>query len=186
MPSKFKITDQSGAYFLTFTIIGWVDLFTRKAYRDIVIDSLVYCQKNKGLNLFAYVIMSNHIHLLAQSEKEDLSGFVRDFKSFTSKKFIEVFNSNKESRRDWIHLVFNYHGKTKEGQDYQIWDRTNHPVHIFSDKFLSQKINYIHNNPVKNGLVANPEDYLYSSARNYANTDSVIDVITLPLPWKTY
>ena len=92
MSTGYKIHDKDGAYFLTFQIVGWVDLFSRQEYRDIVIESLKYCQKEKGLNLFAYVIMSNHIHLLAQSEVGNLSGFIRDFKNFTSKRFIDSIN----------------------------------------------------------------------------------------------
>ncbi|MEN8122608.1 MAG: hypothetical protein ABFS35_19860 [Bacteroidota bacterium] len=61
MSTGYKISEKEGAYFLTFQIVGWVDIFTRKTYRDIAIESLIYCQKNKGLEVFAYVIMSNHI-----------------------------------------------------------------------------------------------------------------------------
>jgi putative transposase len=73
MSTGYKIHEKDGVYFLTFQIVGWVDLFTLRDYRDVVIDSFKFCQQNKGLNLFAYVIMSNHIHLLAQSELGDLS-----------------------------------------------------------------------------------------------------------------
>jgi len=186
MSSGYRISDQSKTYFLTFQIVGWVDLFTRKIYRDIVIDSLKYCQKNKGLNLFAYVIMSNHMHLLAQSENNDLSGFIRDFKRFTSTQFIDFIENGSESRRDWLRIVFAYHGLLKSKQDNQIWTHENHAEMIYSQKFIEQKVNYIHNNPVKSGIVVKPEDYLYSSARNYADLESVIDVIKVDFIWKTY
>ncbi|MDY0344289.1 MAG: transposase [Lentimicrobium sp.] len=186
MSTAYKILEKEGAYFLTFQIVGWVDLFTRKVYRDIVIESFKHCQANKSLHLFAYIIMSNHIHLLAQSGKGDLSGFIRDFKSFTAKRFLIEMNKNTESRRDWMKLVFQYHAKIKEGQDFQIWTHENHPEHIYSQKFITQKINYIHNNPVKSGLVTQPEDYLYSSARNYADLEAVIDVILLDLGVKYF
>jgi REP element-mobilizing transposase RayT len=97
MSTVYKIHEKDGAHFLTFQVVGWVDLFTRKDYRDVVIDSFKFCQQNKGLNLFAFVIMSNHIHLLAQSEVGDLSGFIRDFKRYTSKRFVEIMESGKES-----------------------------------------------------------------------------------------
>ncbi|HOP05345.1 MAG TPA: transposase [Tenuifilaceae bacterium] len=186
MSTGYKIDEKSGAYFLTFQVVGWVDLFTRKDYRDMVIESFKYCQKEKGLNIFAYVIMSNHIHLLAQSEKDDLSGFIRDFKSFTSKRFIEFINGGNESRSDWLKLVFEYHGKFKKKQTNQVWTHENHAGHIFSQKFIEQKVGYIHNNPVRSGIVVNPEDYLYSSARNYVGLDSVIDIIEIDFRWKTY
>ena len=186
MSTAYKIQDKEGAYFLTFQIVGWVDIFTRKIYKDFVIDSLKYCQENKGLQLFAYVIMSNHIHLVSRSEKGDLSGFIRDFKNFTSTKIIEILNNGIESRKDWMKMVFEYHGKFKKKQHYQIWTNDNHSEILYSPQFITQKIDYIHNNPVRAGIVSNPEDYLYSSARNYAKLDSLIDVICLDLQWKTY
>ena len=85
--NNYKIAKGEDIYFLTFTIVGWVDIFTRKIYRDIVLESFRYCQENKGLDLFAYVIMSNHIHLIARSRDGDLSAVVRDFKRYTSQKF---------------------------------------------------------------------------------------------------
>jgi len=185
MSSGYKISEKEGAYFLTFQIVGWVDIFTRKAYRDIVIDSLKFCQKNKSLNIFAYVIMSNHVHIIAQSGNGNLSGFIRDFKSFTGKQFMIEIMKSSESRKDWMKRVFEYHGKFKTRQQYQFWTNSNHAVLIFSQKFIRQKVNYIHNNPVKNGLVEKPEDYLYSSARNYADKDALLDVIILNLGVKS-
>ncbi len=184
MSTAYKISED-GLYFLTFTIVGWVDLFTRKIYKDIVIDSLSFCQKNKGLNLFAYVIMSNHMHLLAQSESGDLSGIIRDFKNHTSRKFVEVLQDPCESRSEWMKLVFEFHGKFKNKQTNQIWIHENHAEHVYSQKFIEQKIDYIHNNPVRAGIVARAEDYLYSSASNYADMDSVLNVIRLEYNWKT-
>jgi REP element-mobilizing transposase RayT len=185
LSTGYKISDGQALYFLTFQIAGWVDIFTRRLYKDIVIDSLGYCQLNKGLNLFAYVIMSNHIHLLAQSETGDLSGIIRDFKNFTSRKFLEILNDGSESRRDWMKLVFEYHGKYKNKQTNQVWTHENHAEEIYSQKFIEQKVEYIHNNPVRAGIVVRPEDYLYSSARNYAELDYVLDVVKLDFLWKT-
>lgn len=185
MSTGYKISEKEGLYFLTFQIVGWVDIFTRKKYRDIVIESFQYCQQNKGLNLYAYVIMSNHIHLLAQSETGDLSGFIRDFKNHTSKKFLEIINEGVESRKDWMNIVFKFHGNFKQKQINQIWTHENHAELIYSQKFIEQKLNYIHYNPVRAGIVSNPEDYLYSSARNYAELDSFIDILRVDLKWKT-
>jgi REP element-mobilizing transposase RayT len=186
MATGYKLSEKEGLYYLTFQIVGWIDIFTRKIYKDIIIDNLKYCQQNKGLNLFAYVIMSNHIHLLAQSRHGDLIGFIRDFKSYTSKKMLEVINSDIESRKDWMTMVFEYHAKCKNKQDNQIWTHENHAELIYSQKFIEQKLNYIHENPVRSGFVTKAEDYFYSSARNYAEMENVIDVIKLDLKWKTY
>jgi len=106
MPTGYQIKDQSAAYFLTFQVVFWIDLFSRPIYRDIVIDSLKYCQNEKGLEIFAFVIMSNHIHIMARSRKNDLSGTIRDFKKYTSKKIIELIDLNGDSRKEWMLELF--------------------------------------------------------------------------------
>jgi len=182
MGFKYKIYDQSKAYFLTFTVVGWVDVFSRKRYKDIIIDSLKYCQQNKGLNIFAYVIMTNHIHLLVNSDNEDLSEFVRDFKKYTSKKIIESIKTEEESRREWMLNLFSFEAsKHTRNKNFQFRIQENHPIEVYSNKFIKQKVDYIHNNPVRAGIVEKPEDYLYSSARNYAEMESCLDVIKVNL-----
>ena len=94
---RYKIHNQKALHFLTLTTVGWIDVFTRATYKDILIDSLKHCTAKKGLILYAYVIMSNHVHLVAQatSETQTLSDIIRDFKSFTAKqikkKIMDVF-----------------------------------------------------------------------------------------------
>lgn len=87
MPTGYQIKEQNALHYITLQVVYWIDLFTRKTYRDIVIESLRYCQKEKGLEIYAYVIMSNHVHLVIKSETNDLSDILRDFKKYTSKKF---------------------------------------------------------------------------------------------------
>jgi len=77
MGQAYQIQDQILPYFLTFQVVGWADVFSRKVYSDIIIDSLKYCRGSKGLNLYAYVIMTNHVHAIMQSKIGDLSGMVR-------------------------------------------------------------------------------------------------------------
>ncbi|MCF8427350.1 MAG: transposase, partial [Bacteroidia bacterium] len=108
MTTGYQIKDQYAPYFLTFQIVQWADIFTRKIYRDIVIDSFKYCCENKGLEIYAYVIMSNHVHLIMRSILGNLSGTIRDMKKFTSKRIIEAVINGNESRRDWLLLVFEY------------------------------------------------------------------------------
>ena len=186
MSTAYRITEKEGAYFLTFQIVGWVDIFTRRCYRDVAVESLQYCQQHKGLLLYAYVIMSNHIHLLVQSAVGDLGGCIRDFKHYTARRFMEQIGGGLESRKEWMKMVFEFHGKLKAKQAYQIWTHENHAELIYSEKFIAQKINYIHENPIRSGIVAKAEDYLYSSARNYAELENVLDVTKLMLKWKTY
>lgn len=187
MSTGYQIKDQEAAYYLTLQIVHWADIFTRKIYRDIVIDSLKYFQENKGLEIYAYVVMSNHIHLLARGGNGNLSGILRDFKRHTSKKIIETVQGKEEIRREWLLMIFRYAArKHKRNKSYQVWTHENRAVEVFSNKFIEQKIDYIHNNPVVSGIVSNPEDYLYSSARNYAGLESVLDIIEITKSWKTY
>jgi len=111
MPTGYQIKDQSAAYYLTFQVVYWIDLFTRPVYRDVVIESLRYCQKEKGLELFAWVIMSNHIHILARSSNNDLSATIRDFKKYTSKAFVELISVSGESRKEWMLRLFAHAAK---------------------------------------------------------------------------
>ena len=124
-------------------------------------------------------------HILCKSNAGDLSGTIRDFKNFTSKNFIEVVDSDKESRKDWMKMVFKFHAKFKTGQNYQVWTHENHAEHIYSQKFIEQKIKYIHKNPVRAGIVKHPEEYVYSSACNYADEDGLLDVTIIDFLWKT-
>lgn len=92
MPQGYQIYYQSGLYYLTLQVIDWVDVFTRKTYRDIVLESLQYCHKEKGLHLYSYVIMSNHLHLLVMAEHSNLSDVIRDFKKFTASRILKMIN----------------------------------------------------------------------------------------------
>jgi len=184
MGFKYKIFDQSKAYYLTFTVVGWIDVFSRKIYRDIFIESLRYCQQNKGLNIYAYVIVTNHVHLLASCENDNLSDVIRDLKKFTSKKIIDAIQTEAESRRNWMMNLFSFEAKNHtRNKNYQFWIQENHPEEIYSNKFITQKVQYIHNNPIRAGIVEHPENYLYSSARNYAEMNSLLDVIKVDLSY---
>jgi|SRR5690554_1872547 len=180
MSTGYKIENQFGVYYLTLTIVDWVDLFTRKEYKDIIIESLNYCITYKKLLIYSYVIMSNHVHLILQASGEiPLSDIIRDFKKYTSKIFLETIHSTEESRKAWILHRFKYNAiHHKRNIDFQIWIHNNHAVEIRSHKFFSQKQNYIHSNPVKAGYVDFPEDYVYSSAYELAGRGDKL-VITI-------
>ena len=187
MTTGYQIKDQDALYFLTFQIVDWIDVFTRKYYRDIIIDSFKYAMDNKGFQIFAYVIMSNHIHLIAHSSLGCLSANIRDIKKFTSKRIIEAISEIRESRKDWMINRFKFNASQRKGnKEYQVWTHENHAVWLYSNEFFREKIVYIHNNPVKAGIVEKPEDYIYSSARNYASLDAPIDITLLVLPVNTY
>ena len=181
MSTGYKIEEQGGLHFVTFQIVKWIDIFTRKIYRDIVIDSLRFCQTNKSLEIYAFVVMSNHLHLLLRSEKSELSNTIKEFKSFTAKQILKAIDTEPESRREWMLNLFEFSAKQhKRNEKYQIWTHENHAEIVYGNQFMDSKINYIHENPVRAGLVENAEDYLYSSARNYADLEGVLDVIIVP------
>jgi REP element-mobilizing transposase RayT len=183
MSEGYKIRDQARAHFLTFTVTDWVDIFSRKIYRDIVIDSMKYCQKEKGLLLFGYVIMSNHIHLIAQSNDGHLSDLVRDMKKYIARKIINAIQEEPESRRDWILKRFAFAAQgTNANESYKFWQSGNHPEEIVTEKFFWIKLNYIHLNVVRAGIVNNASDYIYCSASNYTKNKGIIDVQLVSSP----
>ena len=160
MPTGYKIAGQDQLYYLTLQVVYWVDLFTRKSYRDLLIENLAFCQKNKSLEICGYAIMSNHIHLLAKSNTGNLSNTIRDFKSYTSKELLKLIKEPIESHREWILKIFkDAASRHKRNSEYQLWTHENHAEHIYSNQFISQKIKYIHENPVVAGIVLRAEDY---------------------------
>ena len=173
----YQIQDQSKAHFITATVVDWVDVFSRKNYRDIIIESLDYCIKNKGMILYGYVIMTNHIHLIIQSENGTLSDLIRDFKKFTAKTILEAIATEPESRKDWMLKRFEFACKShSRNEKYQFWKYGSHPEEIFTEKFLWQKLDYIHLNPVRVGFVEVASHYLYSSASNYVNGNGILKI----------
>jgi len=154
MPSRRVASDlNSGTYYLTLTIQRWYYLFDRYNRWQILADSLRYCQENKGLELNGYVFMLNHIHLIVTSP--DMAGFLRDFKRFTSVKFKE----NLETTEPRVLQLF-----VDDKGKYQFWQNTNAPKKIENPKFYRQKLNYIHQNPVRKCYVADEAHWIWSSA----------------------
>ncbi len=177
MEKAYQIHNQSAVYFLTFQVVGWIDVFSRQCYRDLIIENLQYSKENKGLCLHAYVIMTNHIHLIVSHKYENLSGWVRDFKKYTAKEIFKMMEEVNESRRDWFKVIFSYHGKyNKRNQVRQFWTHENHAVELYNNDLIDTRVEYIHQNPVRAGWVQYAEDYLYSSARNLAELDVVIEI----------
>ncbi|MDH7461608.1 transposase [Chitinophagaceae bacterium 26-R-25] len=175
----FRIRDQFATHFLTFTVEGWIDIFSRQRYRDIILESFKFCIAKKGLRLHAYVIMSNHVHVIWTATEKSLSDIMRDFKTFTSKEILRSIadKGQVESRRDWLLYMFEFFGKRTNANDkYKLWSGNNHPEIIYSVDFMRTKLDYIHNNPVRAGIVQNPSDYLYSSASNYEGKSGLIEM----------
>ena len=173
----FVIRDQTLPHFLTATVVDWIDVFTRKTYRDTVIECLDYSIEHKGMVLYGYVIMSNHIHLIVQSSDGKLSDLIRDFKKFIATKILEKIQIEPESRREWMlerfKLATESHSRNK---NYQFWQYGNHPEEIYTNKFMWSKLDYIHLNPVRAGIVEKASQYIYSSASNYVNDTGLLKI----------
>ncbi|HAN65022.1 MAG TPA: transposase [Chitinophagaceae bacterium] len=169
MSNKYKIGDHAIPHFISFSVVGWIDVFTRDYYKEIVVESLKFCQENKGLILHAWVIMTNHVHLIISSESNKIEDIVRDLKKFTSKKILHAIISNdNESRKEWMMNIFKFTGKNNNNnKEYQFWKQDYHPVELNTVEKTRQRLQYLHQNPVKSGLVWEPWHFKYSSAIDY-------------------
>lgn len=181
MSRKYKFHEKTGAYFVSFATVNWIDVFTRDVYFAIMTESLDFCRKNKGMEIYGYCIMPSHVHLIFRSALGDPSGLMRDLKGFTSRKIMKTIQDNpQESRREWLLWMFERAGmKNSNVTEKQFWQQNNQPIEIWSLKVFEQKLNYIHQNPVVSGFVTDPIDWKYCSARNYGNNDQTILEIDL-------
>jgi putative transposase len=167
-------------YFITITVTDWVDIFTRPKYKHIILDSLAYCQKEKELKIYAWVLMSNHLHaIISVGSEQAVADIVRDFKKFTSKQLLAELKADlQESRRNWLLNRLEVAAESNQKmKKFRLWQDGYHPELIYSYDFYQQKLNYIHDNPVRQEIVVRQEEYLYSSAVDYAGGKGLLPVI---------
>ncbi len=172
--SRYKVHNTDKPHFFTCTIVQWIPLFSNPHLLQIIVDSLSFLQKEKRLQLYAYVIMKDHIHFIASSN--NLSKEVGDFKSFTARQIIDSLKQQKSI--NLLRLLEVFKVRHKKDRQYQVWQEGSHPQEIISERMMTQKLNYIHNNPVRRGYVQRPIDWPYSSARNYDGEEGLLKVIT--------
>lgn len=213
----FYVIPPDTLFFITITVIDWIDVFTREDYKRIIIESLDYCRRNKGLNLHAYVLMTNHIHLMVSHPdgKDAIARIIGDFKKYTSKRVVDEIIANPiESRKRWLLHHFDEeviianddatcsiskinHGlrgntgqqthftvpdtKNNNRKSRHLWQRGYDAYCITNIKHLRQKLDYLHDNPVRAGIVAKPWHYIYSSCTNYCDKPSLIEIDFLDL-----
>jgi len=171
MRERYRVTEP-GNYFLTMTIVEWIPVFIGVEACNIIVDSLKYCRAHKGLLIRAFVIMENHIHLIA--EAPDLPRVVQDFKRHTAG---EIIRHAEATGKAWQLSQFAFHRKPHLSSARQVWQEGYHPQRLLSPEMRAQKTAYIHNNPVRRGYVDLPEHWRYSSARNYlGDTHTVLEV----------
>lgn len=183
MSSKYKFSDKLATYFITSSVVGWADVFTRNEYKDILVNSFKHCQINQGLQVHAWVIMTNHFHMICSfKEGNDPGMVIKNIKSFTALKIIDaIINNTKESRREWLLPLFEQYGATKKSNHkYQFWQHENHPILLTTQKMYDQRMDYIHYNPVKAGFVTEPQHWLYGSGMDYySNQKGLIELYGL-------
>jgi len=167
---------KNASYYLTLTVVDWVDVFTRKNHKEAIVNSLRYCCKNKGLNIYAWCLMTNHLHLIVNCDEPfELSDVIRDFKRHTVKQVIFQIMNEPESRCEWMLKMFHAAAvNSKRNETIKFWKPGNHAIELETEKFVWQKINYIHNNPVEEGFVERPEEWKYSSAANYILGEGIL------------
>jgi putative transposase len=178
MSSKYKFRDQDKLYFVSFAVVYWLDAFIRNEYREIILSSLKYCQKEKGLEVYGWCIMTSHVHMIIGTHGKNMSDIMRDLKSATSISLKKAIKKNmQESRREWLIWMMERAGKMNSNNNgFQFWDQDNHPIELFDNEIMQQKLDYIHNNPVEAGFVEKAEDWLWSSARDYAGGKGLLEI----------
>jgi REP element-mobilizing transposase RayT len=175
-----KIDKQDAAYFCTFTIVDWENVFAEERFKNILVNDLNFCVEKKGLEIFSYVLMNTHMHLLARSKNDDLSFVLGGFKKFSAIKILNILRQ-EDPKSIWLKKFSEAAKSHSRNEKFQFWKYGNHPEEVYSPKFTLSKIKYIHNNPVEAGLVNRPEDYYYSSAVDYAGRTSPVKVSLLSL-----
>ncbi|MGB3781255.1 MAG: transposase [Tunicatimonas sp.] len=178
MSEKYKFHDPDELYFITTTVVYFIDLFTRPAFKHIIVDSLRHCQQHKGLVVYAWCLMPSHLHaVVSRQGTATLAEIMRDFKKYTSKQIIATLPQINESRSDWLLRAFARAAAPKQRiQNYKVWQDGTHPIELHNATILRQKLHYIHDNPVVAEIVDEAEDYLYSSARDYAGRPGLLPV----------
>jgi putative transposase len=172
--SRYRFGEDGYPYFMTWTIVGWLPLLTRTEATDIIFDSWKFLQRERDFNLLAYVILENHLHLIAAAP--NLPAAIKNSKSFTARELVELLKQRQA--RTLLRALAALKLKSKLQSQHQVWQEGSHPKRISSPEMMWQKLEYLHNNPVVRGYIDDPIHWRYSSARNYAGQPGLIDVVT--------
>ena len=169
MANRFKVI-QGGPYphFVTFTIVRWYPVFVSGPYLRIILDSLEFMRKNRGLLVHAYVIMPTHVHAIVCAIGDDLSEIVRDFKRFTARGIEEQSKRDGNKLLSWLFVNSDRDSRAKS----KVWQDEFHPEVVFTRDFFVQKADYIHANPIRKGLIADATQYYYSSAAAFDRAET--------------
>lgn len=167
-----KIYETEYPYLITSNILFGLPLFGIQALAQNILGAMTFIQEKKGVKIYAYVIMENHVHFIAKSDS--LAKKISAFKSYTARSCIDHLKMENHSL--WLRKLHNLKLPYKDDRDFQFWQEGYHPKQIIGDDMMIQKIDYIHNNPVKRGYVDEAEHWRYSSARNYLYGEGLIPI----------
>ncbi len=170
--SRYRIFEEAFPYFLTCTTVAWLPVFSQPAFAETVLDSWRFLQRERSIRIHAYVILENHLHWIASGE--GLSQKLGQFKSFTARVILDAVRDRRYATL--LEELRYFKQRHKTDQDLQLWQEGNHPQQIQNDEMMWQKIEYIHNNPVRRGYVDDPTHWCYSSARTYAGQKGLIEI----------
>ena len=170
--SRYKVYEPTYPHFITLTILHWIPLFTNTRSVDILLECFRYLQEHDNLKIYSYVILENHLHLVASSD--DISKTMKKFKSYTAKKLLELLE--KENIHTILEQLAFYKKAHKKMTTYQVWQEGMQAKLIQNEKMMIQKIEYIHNNPIKRGYVDVAWHWRYSSARDYEGEKGLLDI----------
>ena len=171
---RYKIKSNTHPHFITATTVNWIPVFAIPTAVEILYESLRYLQASDGLNLYGYVIMENHLHLIAAAS--DLSGVIRRFKSYTARRIIDFLGEN--GYKGLLSQLNHFKSHHRIDSKSQLWQEGSHPKQIQNEDMMRQKLDYMHCNPVRRGYIDDPLAWRYSSARNYVKQEGLIEVIT--------
>jgi REP element-mobilizing transposase RayT len=172
--SRYRIFETEYPYFMTWTVVGWLPVFTRPTAVEIIFDSWRFLQQDRSFALYGYVILENHLHLIASAP--ELPAAMKSSKMFTARQLIDLLEQH--SAQVLLRQLRALKLRHKSHSEYQLWQEGSHPEQIQNEEIMRQKLEYIHNNPVKRGYVGDPVHWRYSSARNYAGLPGLIEVVT--------
>lgn len=170
--SRFQFHESEYPYFISSTLLEELPLFSKPSIAKVLLEQLSYLQQQQEVQVFAYVVMSNHFHAIVQGN--DLSEKLRLNKAWSARRILDTLQRDGHTR--WLQQLKRKKHGHKKYRTHQVWQEGFHPIQLFSHQMILQKIEYIHYNPVKAGYVDDPADWRCSSARNYCGLPGLIDV----------
>lgn len=170
--TRYRFCESFYPHFITCTVVAWLPVFSHPRFANIILDSLAFLNRNRDIDIIAYVLMENHLHAIVVGP--DLGKRIGEFKSFTARQIIDGM---KESGfKTFLNELKFFKNRHKIDQTYQLWQEGSHPKVIEHENVMEQKIDYIHRNPVKRGYIDDPIHWRYSSARDYAGTPGLVPI----------